>query len=341
MELPVVAIKEPQLVDGRAEPAGTQKRRPKNNVQLEDGKISSIQSEHVASAAFIFGVLFCIIIIIAGKIHWGNDAPLCVVPIDVPFQDYTTTAVNYSNYPNPRCASLYKDGGRFPEDKGSTHYFWQLPPEKKNNVESQSFAWIFYSFHQIAIWVTIYVAQGKYGVSGVGKNNVESGQEDTKYVKGLRNINWVALAINFFCWLLHLLHTHVWYDALAVSVHEMSSQGSVILMLVFVLMIEAPRRGLFLGEKRTFVPNEEALLIVKKYHGYVFSWAVIYTFWYHPMEGYLGHLFGFFHVWIVMLQGSLMYTTVHLNRYWRLVCEAWVFIHGSVISMQTLPSNTW
>ena len=63
MELPVVAIKEPQLVDGRAESAGTQKRRPKNNVQLEDGKISSIQSEHVASAAFIFGVLFCIIII--------------------------------------------------------------------------------------------------------------------------------------------------------------------------------------------------------------------------------------------------------------------------------------
>ena len=72
MELPVVAIKESQLVDGRAESAGTQKRRPKNNVQLEDGKISSIQSEHVASAAFIFGVLFCIIIIIAGKIHWGN-----------------------------------------------------------------------------------------------------------------------------------------------------------------------------------------------------------------------------------------------------------------------------
>lgn len=337
----MVAIKETELVVGREESGGTQKRKLKNNVQLEGSRIANIKSEQAASAASILGVLFCVAIVVAGKIHWGDDAPVCFVPVDVPFQDYTTTAVNYSNYPNPRCASLYKNGGRFPEDKGPTHYFWQLPQEKRNIVESQSFAWIFYSFHQIAIWVTIYVAQGKYGVGTVA-NNVESGQEDSiKYVKGLRNINWVALGINFFCWLLHLLHTHIWYDALAVSVHEMSSQGSVILMLVFVLMIEAPRRGLFLGEKRTFVPNTEALLIVKKYHGYVFSWAVIYTFWYHPMEGYLGHLFGFFHVWIVMLQGSLMYTTVHLNRYWRLVCEAWVFIHGSVISMQTLPSNTW
>ena len=31
-----------------------------------------------------------------------------------------------------------------------------------------------------------------------------------------------------------------------------------------------------------------------------------------------------------MLQGSLMYTTVHLNRYWRMICEAWVFLHGTV-----------
>ena len=27
---------------------------------------------------------------------------------------------------------------------------------------------------------------------------------------------------------------------------------------------------------------------VRKYHGYAFSWAVIYTFWYHPMENTYG-----------------------------------------------------
>ena len=36
-----------------------------------------------------------------------------------------------------------------------------------------------------------------------------------------------------------------------------------------------------------------------------------------------------------------MYTTAHLNRYWRMVCEAWVFVHGMVISMQTLSSESW
>lgn len=57
---------------------------------------------------------------------------------------------------------------------------------------------------------------------------------------------------------------------------------------------------------------------------------------FNHVKGYLGHLFGFFHVWLVMLQGSLMYTTAHTNRYWRMVCEAWVFLHGCIISMQVI-----
>ena len=110
---------------------------------------------------------------------------------------------------------------------------------------------------------------------------------------------------------MHLLHTHFCgYDALAATVHEMSSQGSVILMLIIVLMMEAPTRGFFFG-RPTYPWNMEAVVVAKRYHGYVFSWAVIYAFWYHPMEGYFGHLFGFLHVWLVMLQGSLIYTLIH------------------------------
>ena len=30
---------------------------------------------------------------------------------------------------------------------------------------------------------------------------------------------------------------------------------------------------------------------VRKYHGYAFSWAVIFTFWYHPMENTYGNGF--------------------------------------------------
>ena len=350
MELPSVALSE----DNNKKKSNNNNNN-NNNVKatkhIQDNVSTlSISSENTASTGFLFGILFCVVIVIAGKIHWGDDAPICLVPADVPFQDYTNGKVNETDYPNPRCASLYKDGGRFPEDKGSTHYFWQLPPETRDLAASQSTAWIFYSFHQIAVWATIYFAQLEYGNIntndiknniniGVGEEEKEEGKK--KYSKNIRNINKIALSINLICWLLHLIHTHVWYDALAPSVHEMSSQGSVILMLIIVLVIEAPNRGLFFAERRTFTPKKEVLEIIKKYHGYVFSWAVIYTFWYHPMEGYFGHLFGFFHVWIVMLQGSLMYTTVHLNKYWRIVCESWVFIHGTVISMQTLNSNTW
>ena len=75
-------------------------------------------------------------------------------------------------------------------------------------------------------------------------------------------------------------------------------------------------------------------VVVHFFSGYMFSWAVIFTFWYHPMEPTMGHLFGFMHTWMVMLQGSLMFTTAHLNYYWRLACESWVFIHATVIAMQ-------
>eukprot|EP00928_Gymnodinium_smaydae_P081284 TRINITY_DN64831_c0_g1_i1.p1 TRINITY_DN64831_c0_g1~~TRINITY_DN64831_c0_g1_i1.p1 ORF type:complete len:564 (-),score=106.25 TRINITY_DN64831_c0_g1_i1:67-1758(-) len=297
-------------------------------------------SEAVVGYGTLFGVLFGIIIVIAGKVHWGDEMPVCLVPSVVPFQDYTDAEVTEMDYPNPRCASLVEKGGRFDQDLGPMHYFWQLPEATRNLPASQTSAWVLYALHQVSVWGTIFVAQKEYNANGMFVEEGVNRANGPKYSKRLRRINVIALAFNLLFWLLHLLHTHVWYDALAPTVHEMSSQGSVILMLVIVLMMEGPRRGLFFGLP-AMKWNLEAVDVAKRYHGYVFSWAVIYTFWYHPMEGYLGHVFGFFHVWIVMLQGSVMYTTAHLNRYWRMVCEAWVFLHGMVISMQTLTSNSW
>ncbi len=61
----------------------------------------------------------------------------------------------------------------------------------------------------------------------------------------------------------------------------------------------------------------------------------------HRREGYLGFIFGIMHVLIIMVQGSLVFTDAHLNRVWRMVLEAWVFLHATVISTQTLSSNSW
>ena len=69
-------------------------------------------------------------------------------------------------------------------------------------------------------------------------------------------------------------------------------QGSVVLLLVFVLLMENPRRGLFFGYKAPGLRT--AVDVTKRYHGYLFSWAVIYTFWYHPMEDTGGHILGTF-----------------------------------------------
>ena len=80
---------------------------------------------------------------------------------------------------------------------------------------------------------------------------------------------------------------------------------------------------------------------VRKYHGYAFSWAVIYTFWYHPMENTFGHAMGFVHTFLVMIQGSLIYQKIHLNKYWRLLLESWVWFHGFSVAVMVAEGIWW
>jgi hypothetical protein len=73
-------------------------------------------------------------------------------------------------------------------------------------------------------------------------------------------------------------------------------------------------RGLFFGQR---IPLPKSVIrLVSKYHAYLFAWATIYTLWYHPMENTFGHLLGFAHTGLLMLQGSLIYTPIHYNKYW-------------------------
>lgn len=269
--------------------------------------------------SLLIGVVVCVAIVVAGNAAWPNSS-LCV---GQPLQDIAPV-----DYPNPRCP----DPSRFGQDQGPSWYYWRLP---ETTVLSQALAWIFYALHQLSIWGMLFYAQSKYS-SEEGKTKEEN---QPKYSHKMRPINWAMMGINTLFQVLHLVQTHVAYDALAPSVHEMSSQGSVILMLCFILMMETDRRGMFFGY--TVALDLSAMDVVKRYHGYIFSWGVIYTFWYHPMENYMGHLFGFMHVWIVMAQGSLAFTHAHKNRYWRMLMESWVFLHGTVIATQTIPSPSW
>lgn len=197
-------------------------------------------------------------------------------------------------------------------DAGPSWYYWKLP---EPTTWARATAWGFYVLHQVALWGAIYYAQTRV----------------RRYATGLHPVNWVALGINAVFAVLHIVQTHLWYDGLAQDVSIWSSQGSVILMLVMILIMENRRRGLFFGRK---VPlPERAMRFVREYHGYVFAWATVYTFWYHPTEATSGHLIGFLYMFLLFLQGSLFWTRVHINRWWTLVMEVAVLVHGTLVAV--------
>lgn len=175
--------------------------------------------------------------------------------------------------------------------------------------------WTAYTLHQVAIWGCVWWAK----------------RQHTAYSTRLHPINWIALGINLLFSGLHFIQTYLWYDGLAQDTHILTSQGAVIVLLVLVMIMENPRRGVFFGKK---LPLQRQFVDwFKQYHGYLFSFAIIYTFWYHPMEATSGHLAGFFYMFLLLLQSSLFFTTAHVNRLWTFTLEFLVLIHGTLVAV--------
>ncbi|TQL91118.1 hypothetical protein [Pseudonocardia kunmingensis] len=206
-------------------------------------------------------------------------------------------------------------------DQGASWYYWQLP---EPTVWTRASAWLGYAAHQLVSWALIFYAQTRV----------------RRYSDGLHPVNVVALVANAGFIGLHEVQTHLFYDGLAQDVSIFSSQGSVVLLLVVVLLMENRRRGLFLGRPAPI--RVEIVRFARRYHGYLFSWAVVYTFWYHPMETTSGHLIGFFYIFLLMLQGSLFLTRAHTNRWWTLTLELLVAVHGTLVAvMNSGPDGMW
>jgi hypothetical protein len=206
----------------------------------------------------------------------------------------------------------FLDTSTFLPDQGASWYFWKLP---NPTFWTRFSAWGFYIAHQISFWVVIYLAQ----------------KARPRFSDGLNKYAGAALAINAFFIVAHLIQTQIWYDGLAQDVSIWSSQISVIIMLVLILLMEIPRRGLFWGKK---IPFSRAITsFVRRYHGYYIAWATIYTFWYHPMENTSGHLIGFIYMFFLLLQGSLLFTRVHINPWWTTFLEAFVIFHGTLVAI--------
>lgn len=191
-------------------------------------------------------------------------------------------------------------------------YEWQLA---EPTAWTRASAWGGYVAHQLALWWLIWYAKDRR----------------PGYTRGLHPVNVWALAANAFFIGLHWVQTRLAYDGLAQDVHEATSFASVAVMLVVILIMENQRRGLLFGHKLGLVT--EAGQVARRYHGYYFAWAIVYTFWYHPMENTSGHLMGFFYMFLLLLQGSLFFTRAHLNRYWTLALEMMVVAHAVLVGM--------
>lgn len=199
-------------------------------------------------------------------------------------------------------------------DKGASWYYWKLPT--KETIPRLT-AWIFYLSHQLTVWVIIYKSHKK---------------KEASVIK--------LLLVNTAFILLHILQTHLFYDGLAQDVPVMSSQGSVIIMLVMILIMDMRRRGLFFGHLKKITFLDASVAFIKKYHGYFIAWAIIYTFWYHPTVATSGHLVGFFYLFVLMIQMSFMNTPVHYNKYFKFALEVTVLVHGTLVAIMQ-ANNMW
>jgi len=216
-------------------------------------------------------------------------------------------------------AGQYLDRSNFLPKQGPFWYFWKLPDP---TFWTHATAWGFYGLHQLALWGLIFYAQTKV----------------KKYSASLHRVNIIALGVNALFIILHFIQTHLWYDGLAQDVSVQSSQYSVIVLLIWVLLMENRRRGLFIGKKLPI--TQQITSFARKYHGYYFAWATVYTFWFHPMESTPGHLVGFLYMFFLLLQGSLFFTRIHANKYWTFVQEITVLFHGTLVAI-VQGNNLW
>ncbi|MFX0106245.1 MAG: hypothetical protein ACFE75_12265 [Candidatus Hodarchaeota archaeon] len=202
-------------------------------------------------------------------------------------------------------------------DTGPEDYYWTL---NTRDALTMIITWTFYGAHQSSVWIVIYWAHMNY------RNKTLDDKKTLKYIATM-----AVIMVSFT--LLHLLQTQVWYDGLAQDVPILTSQGSVIVMLSILLVMQNSKRGLFFGKKENKLMRPEVAKTFMTSHQIIFSWALVYTFWFHPMDSSPALLSGFFFMGLLFIQMTLAYTRIHLNKWWLLIVESYVTIHATIVAI--------
>ena len=201
--------------------------------------------------------------------------------------------------------------------QGAWWYPWKLPIR---DSAAMVITWAFYLANQFTVWGLIRWAQ-----SNLTTQKIKPTGALTKY-------NLAALGVTVLFTFLHLIQTHLWFDALAQDTPILTSQGSVIIMLAIVLVIENPRRGLIFGKRAGAPFTSQVSAWFRHNHMYVISWALVYTFWFHPMATDPQLITGFFYMFLLFTQMSLAYTWIHIDKRWVIFLESFVAIHGAIVA---------
>ncbi|OSX73529.1 hypothetical protein BU14_0340s0013 [Porphyra umbilicalis] len=214
-------------------------------------------------------------------------------------------------------------------------------------------AWALYAAHQVAHWRLIGATRAARGrqreggaaaAAAVPPPPVEAGAPDgRRRGRGQRRrrgsppphtLGWpqrATLALHAAAAAARVAHTHLLsYDGLASDVPEVTSLAAVALLLVWVWVLEAPRRGVAGGARPRPLTAPALRSTAVATHGYYFSFATVYTLWYHPAAATAAHLSGFFYVFLLLLQGGLAGTAAHGRRGWTGVLEGGVAVHALI-----------
>lgn len=201
----------------------------------------------------------------------------------------------------------------FLPDQGALWYYWKLPVVTDL---PRLTGWVLFISQLLITWYLAY----KVNNSGPITNK-------------LNKYNYAMLVSVAVFAVLHLIQTYFFYDSLAHDTPVWLSQISVIIMLVLMMILLNDKRGLFFGKR---IPISRNIVeFVRKWHGMYIILAIVFTYWYHPMEPSLGHLIGFFYMFLLLIQVALANTTMHFNKYWVFALEFIVLIHGTAVAIMT------
>lgn len=207
-------------------------------------------------------------------------------------------------------------------DAGASWYYWKLPPDQATAITRAS-AWLPYLVHQLLLWYFIIRLRGS----------------NKRWDGTLNKWNWAMIWLTVVMTAVHFVQTAIWYDGLAQDVTVWSSQYSVIVMLVFVLMLRNGDRGLFFGRKVKL--PKASIALTRRWHGLYIAWATTYTFWFHPVVNEWAHVIGFFYMFLLFGEIALTRTSVHMNKYWTTALEVMVLVHGTTVALLTQDSTLW